>query len=411
MAKNKGSAGKGETKSIAWREEQKAKSKKPRSGNIPSAKQIETATPTLEVQELINGNVATGHNVKIGDATFGIIENGHKLTLVAATSGELKEFVGKAPHVYITVHDLVNDEYKARLTGVWGKQQVAMWQHIGDTIGDDGLNTLEERLEKDREARRQTFNAEREAAEMAAKYAGENAETWDRAVAGSSAITAAFETMTAGQPVEVRFGNMQLKDVASYGLVLRFFYDQATDGMKIEVGHVGQKAEQKLLFGTHLRCFGGRVPDTLPEKVAASFHGESIKAIRDLVLNGANRDAILDGMYKAARRITADRKKVKPALTLVGKQVASKQVEQVQQSVKSADASMPEVATPVVIEQQTAKPVETAKVDDKPMTSQGNNLNAAVAALVQSGATPELLAKTIAAYQAISANGSADKSA
>jgi len=418
MANNKGGEGKGETKSIAWREEQKAKSKKLRiahSGNIPSAKQVETVTPTLEVQELINGNVATGHNVKIGDATFEIIENGHKLTLVTAASGELKEFVGKASHVFIKVHDLVEDEYKARLKGFWGEQQFAMWKYIRDTIGNDGLDALEARLERDRDARREAWNAERQAAELAAKFADENTEIWGQAVAGSSAISAAFETMTAGQPVEIRFGNLQLKDAAKYGTVLGFFYDQAIDGINVAIGHVGKKSEWagKLLFGAHLRCFGGRVPDQLSEKILSAHFGESVKMIQDMILNSPDRDAILSGMLKAAQRITADLKvkPMKPVLALVGKQETSAQVEVARQPLKMPDVPVPEVATPVVIEQQTSKPVKTAKVADKPMASQGSNLNAAVAALVLSGATPELLAKTIAAYQAISENNSAAHSA
>ena len=164
---------------------------------------VQLTVPTVAVNELILGNVATGHNVAIGDATFGIMDSGHKLTLVTASTGELAKFSGKAPHVYITVDDLVMGKYRPRLTGKWGDQQVAMWQHICDAIGNDGLDALEKRLNRDREARRELFKAEHEATEKAAMYVGENIEVWERAVTGSDAITTAFTDMTADTAVEV----------------------------------------------------------------------------------------------------------------------------------------------------------------------------------------------------------------
>lgn len=307
----------------------KTRIKKVKSASPSSAQAVdELIIPTFEIDELINGNVATGHNVKIGDATFGVIEGGHKLTLVAAESGKLSKFVGKAPHVFITLIDVVNDDYTPRLTGPWGEQQEAMWQHIGAVLGEDGLNALESRLKRDRDARREAMLLEHDAASKVAQYVGEHADVWERAVSGSDAITAAFEAMTSDKPVEIRFNRE-----APYGVVLGFFFDSRTDGIAIHVGHVGGKSEQfgKILRGAHLRCPIGKLPDTVPEGVLASHFGDSVKMIHDLVMGldriKGGRDALMNGMYHAAKRIMLNNRQrvvnIKPMLTVVGKTTPS----------------------------------------------------------------------------------------
>ena len=349
---------------------------------------------TVGASDLINGNVATGHNVLIGDATFGVIEEGRQLTLVAAASGELSKFVGKAPHVFIKVSDLVKDEYTPALTGMWGAQQIAMWQHIGDTLCAEGLEALEERLQRDRTARFDAINAERAAAEKAAMHVGANVEVWDRAVAGSDDIAAAFEAMTSDKQVEIRFGRE-----VSFGVVLGFFFDQLTDGINVHVGHVGEKSEQagKIVGGAHLRCFGSTVPETLSHTILASHFGGSVKMIHELVM-GLDRvkgghDAMMSGMYHAVKRIVAERK---------NKVVPIKSVKPVLTAVPTSLAPVSEVKVDT-----SAIPAEEIKAAAKPLTSRAEAIKMVIemmpievaARLIASKVSTDTLLATAAAYK------------
>lgn len=365
----------------------------------------EASSALLGVNDLLDGHMTTGHTVAIGDATFGVIEGGHKLTLVAAATGELAKYVGVWQSTYISMHQIVNDifDQACPLKGMAAKKQLAMWQHIRSTLGNEGLDDLEDRLENDRKVRFETRNEELASAHKAAQFVGSDVEVWERAVSGSDAITAAFEKMTADQPAEVRFGNPGNKDAVNYGVVLGFFFDQGTDCINVYVGHVGDKSEHagKIVVGAHLRCSSGWVPDTLSESILASYFGNSIKAIHELIMDlewtKFGREALLSGMIDAVKRIMNDRKTkvvpiTKPTFSIVKQPAAAVIVTQT--------AAVEQPAAPV---QAQVTPQVT------PHAESDEGLVALIAGMKSGGANDRQIGQAIAAF--MSTSSTATKSA
>ena len=343
------------------------------------------------MNELFLGNVATGHNVAIGDAMFGIMDSGHKLTLVTAATGELAKFSGNAPHVFITVNDLVLDEYHPRLTGKWGDQQVAMQKHIRQTVGNDVLDALKARMNGDREARQ-----EAQLSNMPPAFTiDENLALWQ---SSSKDIAAAFAAMSDEKPAEI-----QIFNEAAYGISLGFFYGThsgRTDGIMIEIGHVGKKSELAGQIGlrTGLWCFRGMLPETLSENALKTANGSSIQKFYDFMmgLDFKVRGPILDGMHSAFERIRKEPKKPVAAATVtpIKKGIAKLA------SVPTPDSApaQEEVVPVLELTVQQVPQVVTQVADAKP---QDEGLRAFMSGMKSEGATDREIGMAITAFMAM----------
>lgn len=383
MAKTKGGAGKGETKSIAWRQEQAILNKKSKRRGSTGIHEVE-ALPTLGIAELIRGALATGHRVEIEGAVFEALEGGAQLTLVSASDAKLGRFVNQAQNVFVWVHDLVKDEFNSPLRGIFADKQIAMWQHVVNNLEDDEIEALEVRIGIQREQHRAQRAEEREQAVLAQKFVGENIEIWDRAV-GKADIANAFDAMTAASPVEIRISTVGQD--SHYGVVLGFFFDTATNGMKIHVGHVGEKFKfaGKIPCGTYLQCFGGKLPEMLPATLPPGVH-----MIHELImgLDRTVRDPIMHGMYRAVKRITAPSapRPQPPVLQLVQRPAQAAAPQQVLAEPTAVEMVAPTTSQPVKVDLPTPVP------------------QSIIAELVQSlraaGCTPQEIGKAIAAYHA-----------
>lgn len=375
--KNGPKDGKGATKTIAWRQQQADLNKKTKSRASKGIHEVESL-PTFGITELIEGALATGHRVEINGAVFESLEAGAKLILVSANNAQLGKFVNHAQNIFVWVHDLVKEEFISPLKGAFADKQCMMWEHIVNSLEDDELAALKMRLEIQREQRRTDIAEEREQEALAQQFVGENADIWNQAV-GKADIANAFDAMTVDHPAEIRITTAGQD--SHYGVVLGFFFDTATNGVKIHVGHVGEKTEfmGKVTRGAYLKCFGGKLPETL-----AATLPSSVSLIHEMIMgmDRTVRDPIMHGMYTAVKRIvmkSAPKPKA-PVLQLV-------------------PASSAPVAQPVVVEEIAPVASQPVKADP-PAPAQQNDVALLVKSLRDAGYSAKEIGQAVAAYNA-----------
>lgn len=370
MAKNKGAEGQGDTKTIAWREEQKKKSRPVKKSSSRTDRDTEGLI-ILTMDDFLKGYAVTGHHVAIGDAVFEVRKE--TLALTRAACKQLAPYVDRMQYVFVTEGQLTNNAFESPLSHTAREKQMTMWNYIRTAIGEEGRMAILKRREMSRVAppEKPATPIVKEAETLPSKeepsYVGENAKRWNEA---SAEIATAFESMSAEKPAEIRIGTNQHE-----GTTLGFFYSNGGN-IRIYAGHVGTKSPLagKVLDGIYLEARRGELSETIPETLNGLAFGKSVFAMHGFVMDLPRnlRDPILSGMIHVVRR-----------------------------NQKPAHLSHPPALH--VVKTASAEPPQKATVP-APAISAKNGLQEMVDALLKSGAAPELIAQATLAYQASQTN-------
>ncbi len=379
MPKNKGADGRGDSKSIAEREKQSQDAKLRRKkvaavegGAVKSFADL-TALPvekvvvaTATIDDMINGRVATGHVIGVGEGNlFEVTQKG--LTLRAAEDQALTGYTTRGENIFLPLWSLTLDEFTSPLRNgaknqFFADKQEAMWKHIASEMTDEQTRALKKRLDDEKES---------------GKYVGEDREIFARA---NRNISDAFEALTLENCfVEFRIGNDLEKSIV-VGVSV------SNGALELRFGHVGGGHELagKVIKGTVLWASGGLLPETLSEAQLNSVFGPSLTAMRSVLLNGTHREVVISGLLAAHQRLRKEgraNQKVASVLTLV----PSKKVETpVAQTVAPTPAPKP-VAQPAPVMTGTVSPEQ-------------DNITQLIKSLREAGMSPKDIGEAIAGY-------------